>query len=117
MLSIKLSRFGKRNRAFYRIIVQEKRKDPYADYLEALGYYNPLTEPATIKLKEERIKYWLSQGAQPTPVVHNILVEKGILKAQKMRLVKTRKKEEKEQKEETKESKKEEEIKEEKKGL
>ncbi len=83
MLVIRLTRVGKKNQPEYRFIVSEKHKDPWGDALEYLGYYNPRTEPPTITLKEERIKYWLSQGAQVSDTVRNILIDKGILSGQK----------------------------------
>ncbi len=83
MLVIRLTRVGKKNQPEYRFIVSEKHKDPWGDALEYLGYYNPRTEPPTINLKEERIKYWLNHGAQVSDTVKNILIDKGILSGQK----------------------------------
>ncbi|MDF1549736.1 MAG: 30S ribosomal protein S16 [Bacteroidales bacterium] len=73
MLAIKLSRFGKKKQPTYRIVVLEKNKDPWGDYLENLGHYNPRSKEIT--LNAERIKYWISQGAQPSDTIHNILVK------------------------------------------
>ena len=86
MLAIKLSRTGKNKEPHYRLIVLEKTKDPWGDYLENLGYVNTRMNPPLYDLKDERIKYWMSKGAQPTPTVHNILVTKGILVAPKMKV-------------------------------
>lgn len=83
MLAIKLSRTGKNKEPHYRLLVLEKTKDPWGDYLENVGYVNTRTEPPTYDLKDERIKYWISKGAQPTNTVHNILVSKGIIVAPK----------------------------------
>lgn len=88
MLAIKFSRKGKKNQPFFRIIVLEKSKDPWGDFLEDLGFYNPRTKECS--LKEKRIKYWLSCGAQPTGSVHNLLVNKGIIKAEKVNVTKKR---------------------------
>lgn len=88
MLAIKFSRKGKKNQPFFRIIVLEKSKDPWGDFLEDLGHYNPLTKQCS--LKEERIKYWLEHGAQPTGSVHNLLVNKGIIKGKKVKVTKKR---------------------------
>ncbi|MEA3272873.1 MAG: 30S ribosomal protein S16, partial [Patescibacteria group bacterium] len=85
MLSIRLSRVGKKKQPSYRIIVLDKRKDPWGDYLENLGFYNPRVKPKEIKLKEERIKYWLSVGAQPSATVHNLLVDAKIIEGKKMK--------------------------------
>lgn len=79
MLSIRLTRIGKKKQPSYRIIVVDKKKDPWGKYLENLGFYNPRTNPKTIDLKAERIKYWISKGAQASATVNNMLVDAGIL--------------------------------------
>lgn len=79
MLKICLSRTGKTKQPTYRVIVLEKTKDPWGDYLELLGTYNPRTKPSTIQLKADRIQYWISKGAQPSPTVHNLLVDQKII--------------------------------------
>lgn len=100
MLAIKLKRIGKKNEPSFRIIVLEKHKDPYGDFLEDLGFWNRRLKK--VGLKKERIKYWLSKGAQPTPSVHNLLIKEGIIKGKKIPLHKKpkekKKKEEKERK-------------------
>ena len=83
MLTIRLSRVGKKKQPEYRLIINEKTKDPWGDVLEYLGYYNPRTKPATIKFEVERIKYWLSKGAQVSDTVKNILIELNILDGEK----------------------------------
>lgn len=90
MLCIKLSRIGKKKNPFYRIIVLEKSKDPFGDYLELLGNYNPKTKE--INLKKDRIQYWLSCGAQTTVTVHNLFIKEGIIKERKRKAVKLTKK-------------------------
>src|SRR6056297_2388880 len=114
MLRIRFNRKGKKNQPFFRIVVVERHKDPFGDYLEDLGFYNPLTKETS--LKKERIKYWISQGAQPTGSVNNLLVSKGIIKREKVKVSKTKLKKEnlKEKKKDKKEGK--ENKKEEKKG-
>lgn len=87
MIVLRLSRIGKRNQAQFRLIVQEKRRAPSSKALEIVGHYNPHTDPSTITFKEERVKYWISKGAQPSATVHNMLVNAGILKGPKMRVV------------------------------
>ncbi|MFH1235499.1 MAG: 30S ribosomal protein S16 [Parcubacteria group bacterium] len=84
MLRIRLGRLGKKKHVTYRIIVSEKAKDTHGDFLEQVGTYDPHTSPATAVLNAERISYWLSKGAQPSGVVHNVLVDKGIIKAEKI---------------------------------
>lgn len=87
MLTIRLSRTGKRHTPQYRIVVQEKTQDPWAPAKEIVGHYNPHTSPSTIELKEDRIKEWLEKGAQPSETVHNMLVNAGIIKAEKAPVV------------------------------
>ena len=81
MLAIKLSRTGKKAKPNYRIIVLDSRKDPWGDFLENLGTYNPRTKELVIKA--DRVKEYLSKGAQPSDTVHNILVSEGIIEAKK----------------------------------
>lgn len=83
MLVIRLSRFGKKKQPVYRLIINEKHKDTRGDYLENLGFYNPRTKE--IKLKAERIKYWLEKGAQTSATVHNLLVDQKIIKGPKVK--------------------------------
>ncbi len=91
MLTIRLSRTGKKKQAYYRFIISEKSKDPWGDSLEILGFYNPRMNPATVNLKKERIAYWLSKGAQTSDTVHNILVDHGVLKGEKVKTVRRKK--------------------------
>lgn len=90
MLTIRLSRIGKKNKPMYRLIISEKARDPYGRALEILGSYNPYTKE--LQAKNERINYWLSQGSGMSPTVNNLLVEKGIIKGEKVRASKARKK-------------------------
>lgn len=87
MLTIRLSRTGKRHKPQYRIVVQEKQHDPWSPALEVVGHYNPHTKPSTIELKEDRIKEWLAKGAQPSNTVHNMLINAGLIKADKAKSV------------------------------
>lgn len=84
MLTIKLSRFGKKKQPTYRILVLEKSKDPWGDYLEMLGHYNPRSKE--LKLNIERVKYWISKGAKPTDSMHNMLVSQGVIEGKKKRV-------------------------------
>lgn len=59
-------RIGAKKRPFYRVVVMEERSKRTGGYVEALGTYNPLTEPKEIKLKQDRIDYWTKMGAQPS---------------------------------------------------
>ncbi len=83
MLSIRLSRVGKKHQPSYRLIVVDKRKDPWGAYLENLGIYNPLRKPKVVEFKSERVKYWISKGAQPTETVWNLLVDQKIVEGTK----------------------------------
>jgi small subunit ribosomal protein S16 len=83
MLSIRFARHGKKKQPLYSLIVLEKTKDPWGDYTEKLGTYNPATKTADLNVK--RINYWIGIGAQPSPTVHNLLVSQGIIKADKVR--------------------------------
>ncbi len=85
MLVIRLSRVGKKKQPSYRLVVQDKKKDPWGKSFEIVGTYNPRTNPKTVILKEDRIKHWISMGAQPSPSVHNLLVDKKIVSGEKMK--------------------------------
>ena len=87
MLVIRLTRVGKKKQPSYRIVVQEKGRDPWGHYQELLGHYNPLTKPATITLERERVTHWISKGAQPSDTVWNLLIDQGIVKGEKRRIV------------------------------
>lgn len=91
MLIIRLSRVGKKGQPFFRLIINEKAKDTQGSYLEILGSYNPRSKE--LNLKEERIKHWLSKGAQASPTVHNLFVDKGLLSGPKRSATSVKKKE------------------------
>ncbi len=93
MLVIRLSRVGKKKHPTFRLIVSEKTKDTHGDYLELLGSYDPHTSPATIAIKDDRVTYWISKGAQPSGTVHNILIDQNIIKGEKVSVAQIRKKE------------------------
>lgn len=88
MLTIRLTRVGKKKQPTYRFIVSEKTKDPWGDSLEILGHFNPRTSPATIVLKTDRVKHWLSKGAQTSDTVHNLFVDQKLIQGDKRRIVK-----------------------------
>ena len=73
MLAIKLMRTGAKKRPSYRIVVKEKQSKRDGACLENLGTYNPTRQPAEIKLKTERVRYWLERGAQPTDTVNRLI--------------------------------------------
>ncbi len=72
MTTIRLTRMGRKKRPFYRIVVTDSRKRRDSGWIESIGYYDPMTEPATVKIDEERYNYWLSVGAQPSDRVKKL---------------------------------------------
>ncbi len=73
MLAIRLARIGKKKHPFYRVVVMDKRRPRNGRTVEVVGTYDPLKKPAEIKLNAERIKHWLSCGAQPSDTVRSFL--------------------------------------------
>ena len=73
MLGISLMRMGAKKKPFYRIVVKEKRSKRDGKYLENVGTYNPMANPAEVNLKHDRVQYWLSVGAQPTETVASLI--------------------------------------------
>jgi len=89
MLVIRLIRTGKRNASSFRIVLTEKQNAPKSGkFLEILGNYNPRlkhkNKKEAIALKEDRIKYWISQGAKASSTVHNLLVDQGVVEGPKI---------------------------------
>ncbi|HBR81094.1 MAG: 30S ribosomal protein S16 [Candidatus Uhrbacteria bacterium GW2011_GWE2_45_35] len=81
MLSIRFSKIGKRNRPELRLIVVDKHKDPWGKAVEILGHRNPRTKENNFNI--ERIKYWISKGAQASESVWNLLVELKVVEGKK----------------------------------
>jgi len=81
MLSIRLIRIGKTKQPTYRLVVMEKCKDIWADYLENLGHYNPRTKEG--EFVKERIEYWISKGAQMSKTVNNLMIQKKVVDGKK----------------------------------
>ena len=77
---------GKKKKPIYRIIVADARSPRDGRFIEEIGYYNPNTEPMTIQFQEEKVKYWLKSGAQPTNTVKSLFQREGLL--YKMRMIK-----------------------------
>lgn len=73
MLGISLMRMGAKKQPFYRIVVKEKRSKRDGAYIENVGTYNPMTNPAEVNLKHDRIEHWISVGAQPTDTVKSLI--------------------------------------------
>ena len=72
-VTLRLARFGRTHSPHYRVVASEKGTKRDGRFIERLGNYFPLKEPATIVLKEDRVRYWLSVGAQTTPLVRSII--------------------------------------------
>ena len=79
MVKIRLQRFGAHKAPKYRIVAADSRSPRDGKFLEILGTYNPLTEPATVTVDAEKINAWLAKGAQPTITVKNILIANNVL--------------------------------------
>ena len=77
-VKIRLARHGAKKRPFYRIVVADSDSPRDGKFLENVGTYNPLTDPVEVVLNQERIKYWIDQGAIPTNTVKSLLKEQGI---------------------------------------
>jgi small subunit ribosomal protein S16 len=76
-VKIRLARHGAKKRPFYRIVVADSESPRDGKFLEVVGTYNPLMDPAEVNLKDERVKYWMDQGAIPTGTVKNLLKKQG----------------------------------------
>ena len=73
MLMIRLARFGAKKKPFYRVVVIEKERARNGRHLEVVGHYNPLTDPAKVELKHDRITYWTGHGAQVSDTVQRLI--------------------------------------------
>jgi small subunit ribosomal protein S16 len=70
---IRLARFGAKKKPTYRVVVMDKEKARNSRNVEVVGFYDPISQPATVNLKHERIEYWLKNGAQPSETVGRLL--------------------------------------------
>jgi small subunit ribosomal protein S16 len=77
-VKLRLRRMGKKKQPIYKIVAADSRSPRDGKFLEAVGFYNPLTNPHTLDLKEDMILYWLNVGAQPSSTVKSLLRQKGI---------------------------------------
>ena len=78
-VKIRLRRMGAKKTPFYRIVVADSRYPRDGRFIEEIGYYNPMTEPKTFKVDEEKAKKWISNGAQPTDTVKALFKNNNIL--------------------------------------
>ena len=79
MVKIRLKRMGANKKPFYRVVVADSRAPRDGKFIEEIGYYNPMTDPADIKIDEEKAKKWLGTAAQPTDTVKKLFQKSGIL--------------------------------------
>ena len=79
MVKIRLKRMGMKKKPFYRIVVTDSRNPRDGRPIEEIGYYNPVSDVDSLKINEERAKYWVATGAQPTDTVRGLLKKGGIL--------------------------------------
>lgn len=79
MVKIRLRRVGAKNNPSYRLVVADSRAPRDGAFINIIGHYNPLTDPETVVIDEEKALYWLGQGAQPTAVVARLLTKAGII--------------------------------------
>ncbi len=79
MVKIRLMRVGMKGAPSYRVVVADAASPRDGRIIENIGWYNPLTEPSTINVDAERVKYWMSVGAQPTDSVRSLLERAGVL--------------------------------------
>jgi small subunit ribosomal protein S16 len=77
-VKLRLQRMGKKKQPMYKIVAVDSRSKRDGRFIDAVGVYNPLTNPITITLKEDRIFHWLERGAQPTDTVKNLLSRRGV---------------------------------------
>ena len=79
-VKISLKRIGAKKTPFYRVVVADERSPRDGKFIEEIGYYNPLTNPADIKIDAEKASKWIANGAQPTDTVRSILKKAEIIK-------------------------------------
>jgi small subunit ribosomal protein S16 len=78
-VKIRLTRLGAKKRPFYRIVVANSSSPRDGRFIDQVGYYDPLTDPATVKIDAEKAVMWLRRGAQPTETAASLLRRQGIL--------------------------------------
>jgi len=79
MVKMRLRRMGAKKAPFYRVVVADSRCPRDGRFIEEIGYYNPQTEPAEVKIDADKAKDWLAKGAQPTETVKSLLKKSGIV--------------------------------------
>jgi small subunit ribosomal protein S16 len=79
LVKIRLKRMGTTKRPFYRLVVADSRSPRDGRFIEALGFYDPLPQPAEVRIDAERVREWLRKGARPSDSARDLLVAQGIL--------------------------------------
>ena len=79
-VKIRLKRIGSKKNPFYRVVVADERSPRDGKFIDEIGYYNPLTDPAEIKIDSEKATKWINNGAQPTETVRTLLKKTEIIK-------------------------------------
>lgn len=79
MVKLRIQRFGNTKRPFYRIVAADSKAPRDGSFIEIIGTYNPVTQPAEVKINEEAALKWLQNGAQPTDTVRSLFSQQGIM--------------------------------------
>ena len=79
MVKLRSQRFGSKKKPFYRIVATDSRNPRDGRFIEIVGTYNPVTNPATVKFDEEKVIKWLNNGAKPTDTVKSLLTREGLI--------------------------------------
>lgn len=79
MVKLRLTRMGAKKAPFYRIVAIDSRKARDGEYIDQIGYYNPVSEPKQIVIDADKAKEWLAKGAQPTDTVMGLFISQGII--------------------------------------
>lgn len=79
-VKIRLKRMGAKKAPFYRLVVADSRSPRDGRFIEEIGYYNPVAQPAQVKIDEEKALQWLQNGAQPSDTVRNLFSDAGLMK-------------------------------------
>ncbi len=82
MVKLRLRRMGAKKRPSYRIVAADSRSPRDGAFIETVGFYDPITDPATIKVDLDRARHWLSVGAQPTETVNSLLKKAGVYRVE-----------------------------------
>jgi len=84
MVKIRLRRVGAKKKPSYRLVVADVRAPRDGAFIDIIGHYNPLTDPETVVIDEEKARHWLGQGAQPTDTTARLLTKAGIIEKPKL---------------------------------